>query len=148
MGSSCRPTGADPTPAAIRSQAVGFCQAAALSGADVKVSTGGLRKNFVGLTPGVQYYANPSVPGGITATKPTTVGQWVVPIGVPRSATQLDINPSSSSDAALVTDIAFVSSLTAGENLAIRDLVYISPGNAAGDTGRTAGSVPRGRLRR
>lgn len=130
-----------PALAAIRSQAVGFCQAAALSGADVKVSTGGLRKNFSGLTPGVQYYADPSTPGAITATKPTTVGQWAVPIGVPRSATQLDINPSSNSDAAIVTDIAFVSSLTAGENLAIRDLVYISPGNASGDTGRTAGRV-------
>jgi hypothetical protein len=97
---------ASPALAAIRSQAIGFCQATVLTGADVKVALGGLRKNFVGLTPGIQYYADPSTPGAITSTAPTADGEWLVPVGVPRNATQLDINPSMSSDAELIEVVA------------------------------------------
>lgn len=96
------PGNANSTLAAIRSQAVGFIMATVLSGATAKAATGGIRKNFVGLTPGIQYYGSPVTPGAITSTKPTTAGQWVVPVGFPTTATKLSINPSISSDAAIV----------------------------------------------
>jgi hypothetical protein len=49
----------------------------------------GLLGGFTSLTPGATYYANPATPGSITATIPSTVGQWIVPVGVAVSATTL-----------------------------------------------------------
>lgn len=46
---------------------------------------------FVGLTPGAVYYADPSTPGGITATQPVTVGQVAQPVGEAKSATVLTV---------------------------------------------------------
>lgn len=54
-----------------------------------QVVSEGVLAGFTGLTPGAAYYANPSVEGGITATVPSVVGQWVVPVGVAKSATEL-----------------------------------------------------------
>jgi hypothetical protein len=53
------------------------------------VVTDGVLGGFTGLTPGAPYYADPTVEGGITSTVPSTVGQWVVPVGVAKSATEL-----------------------------------------------------------
>ena len=131
---------ATPSLAAIRSQGLGFVIAAVSLGATAKVTTSGTQKNFVGLTQGVAYYADPSVVGGITVTKPTTAGQWVLPVGFALSATQLEVNYLMGSDAELVQFITTFSA-TAGENLAANDLVYLSPGNANGDTGRTQGEL-------
>lgn len=129
-----------PALAAIRSQGLGFVLATVLSGATAKVITSGTQKNFVGLTQGVSYYADPSVIGGITTIRPTTADQWVVPVGVAISATQIEVNYLMASDAELVQLITTFSAL-AGENLAANDLVYLSPGNGNGDTGRTQGQL-------
>lgn len=51
----------------------------------------GLLAGFTGLTPGAAYYADPANPGDITATVPTTLGYWIVPVGMAVSATQLII---------------------------------------------------------
>lgn len=51
----------------------------------------GLLGGFSGLTPGHTYYANPAVPGGITDLVPSTVGQWIIPVGVAASATVLTV---------------------------------------------------------
>jgi hypothetical protein len=44
---------------------------------------------FTGLTPGAAYYADPANPGSITSTVPTTVGYWIVPVGMALNATTL-----------------------------------------------------------
>ncbi len=44
-----------------------------------------------GLTPGAPYYLDPTTAGKITPTAPTTAGQYVVPIGIAFSTTQLDV---------------------------------------------------------
>lgn len=49
----------------------------------------GLLGGFSGLTPGVTYYANPAVNGGITNVIPTVVGEWIIPVGVAISTTTL-----------------------------------------------------------
>jgi len=43
------------------------------------------------LTPGVVYYLDPDVPGGITSTYPTTVGDYVVILGAAATPTQLNL---------------------------------------------------------
>ena len=45
-----------------------------------------------GLTAGTVYYLDPSTAGMITATAPTTVGQYVVRLGVALSTTELEIS--------------------------------------------------------
>jgi hypothetical protein len=49
----------------------------------------GLLPGFTGLTPGAAYYADPANPGDITSTVPTTLGYWIIPVGVAITATQL-----------------------------------------------------------
>lgn len=48
------------------------------------------------LTAGSIYYLSPTVAGGITTTAPSTAGQYIVPIGIALSTTQLMFNPQSS----------------------------------------------------
>ncbi len=45
-----------------------------------------------GLSPGTVYYLDPATPGKITATPPSSVGQYVVRIGLALSTTELDIS--------------------------------------------------------
>jgi hypothetical protein len=45
-----------------------------------------------GLTAGQQYWLSPTTPGNLTATAPTTAGQFVCPIGVALSTAELKIN--------------------------------------------------------
>ncbi len=51
-----------------------------------------------GLAFGTVYYLDPATAGKITATAPSTVGQYVVPVGRALSTTELDIsiNPGAS----------------------------------------------------
>jgi hypothetical protein len=51
------------------------------------------------LTPGLTYYADPASAGDLTATRPTTLNQYIVPVGFARSSTDIQINPAMSSDA-------------------------------------------------
>jgi hypothetical protein len=44
-----------------------------------------------GLTPGQVYWLDPSTPGKLTATAPTSVGQYVVRVGQAISTTELEI---------------------------------------------------------
>lgn len=65
-----------------RGYPVGFAHTATSSGSPCHVVQGGFLGGFSGLTPGAPYYANPSAPGGITATKPSAAGQIIAPVGV------------------------------------------------------------------
>ena len=87
------------TLAALRSQAIGFVQTTVLAGATVTVQRNGPISGFVGLTTGLTYYANPASAGALTSTRPTTLNQYIVPVGFARSSTDIQINPAMSSDA-------------------------------------------------
>jgi len=45
-----------------------------------------------GLTPGSPYYLDPATAGMLTVTAPTTVGQFVVRVGLATSTTEMDIS--------------------------------------------------------
>ena len=45
-----------------------------------------------GLTPGAVYYLHPTIAGRITSTVPTAVGQFVAPVGIAVSVTELEIH--------------------------------------------------------
>ena len=51
----------------------------------------GLVSGFNNLTPNTTYFLSPTAAGGITATVPTTNGQWVLSIGVAYSPTQINV---------------------------------------------------------
>lgn len=57
--------------------------------ASVTVASTGVVSGFTGLTAGAAYYANPAAAGGITTTVPSTIGQWIVPVGVALNTTTL-----------------------------------------------------------
>jgi hypothetical protein len=50
-------------------------------------SAGFIGGAFAGLTPGATYYLSPTVAGGMTATEPSTTGQWTKPVFIATSAT-------------------------------------------------------------
>ena len=91
-------TDAGSTNGALRSQFLGFIQTSVTGVvASTVVVTGGIMGGFSGLTQGAIYYLNPSVVGGITATRPTTANQYLAPIGVAISATQIYMAPTATS---------------------------------------------------
>lgn len=140
----CDAGNADPALAAIRSRAIGICSLTALAGVMSQAQIGGLKNGLVGIVPGYLYYADPASPGDLTATEPTTVGDYIVPVGFGISVTELYINPAIASRVTLIEaplEVIPTASFTAGENLTANDLVYVSPGASEGDTGRTAGEV-------
>jgi hypothetical protein len=44
-----------------------------------------------GLTTGVQYYLDPTTPGNMTTTAPSATGDFVAPLGIAMSTTELEI---------------------------------------------------------
>jgi hypothetical protein len=49
-----------------------------------------------GLTTNAIYYLSPTVAGGITSTAPTTIGQYVVPVGKASASSVLSFIPQES----------------------------------------------------
>lgn len=70
--------------------AQGFVKSAVSSGATAAVYKEGAISGLSGLTPGARYFLSATVPGGISATAPTTVGHLWQPVGDAVSATELD----------------------------------------------------------
>lgn len=95
------PCDAGSTNGPTRYQFAGFALANALSGNPVTVVTEGIMGNFSGLIPGQTYWVNPGTPGAIQQVSPTGAHQWVVPVGIALSTSQIDINAALSSTAAL-----------------------------------------------
>jgi hypothetical protein len=83
---------ADVSGAGAASRVVGIAQAAAADTNPVIVCSEGVQGNFVGLTAGARYYADPGAAGGITATTPVGSGNTVVQVGYAKSATELHIH--------------------------------------------------------
>lgn len=76
----------------LRSQIVGLVIRAATTSNPALAVAGGLMGGFSSLVPGKTYYVDPGTPGGITAAKPSTLNQWVIPVGIAVSTTQLFLN--------------------------------------------------------
>jgi len=74
------------------SRVIGLAVAAAIDTAPVYVQSEGVKAGFTGLTAGARYFANPSVAGGITSTKPVGSGNTIVQIGYAKSATQVHLH--------------------------------------------------------
>lgn len=97
------PADSGATNGGVRSVWVGFVMTAATTGNPVQVITGGLITGLSILTVGALYYIDPTTPGGITSTKPSTAGQFVAPVGVALSTTTLWLNSSLAGTVSLVT---------------------------------------------
>lgn len=75
------------------SDVVGAALADISSGAVGEFQTHGVIPGFTGLTEGTLYFLSASTAGAITATAPSSVGEYVVPLGVAVSATELLFRP-------------------------------------------------------
>lgn len=95
------------TNGANRAGFAGFVISSVSSSGTAYILTGGVLNGLTSLVAGTLYYADPSTPGAITSTKPVTTGQWVTPVGMAISTTQLQLNA-----AILATSLQISSSLT------------------------------------
>jgi hypothetical protein len=86
-----------------RADVLGFAPKAITSGAIGEVQTSGNLAGLSGLTAGKIYYTSASTPGLITATPPSTDGQWIIPSALAVSASEIVINPVASASAVYVT---------------------------------------------
>jgi hypothetical protein len=77
-----------------RCRRTAFSQRPRRSGTRSRADTGGLTFNSV-------YYLDPATAGKLTKTAPTTVGQYVMPIGLALSTTDLQITISTGQDVLL-----------------------------------------------
>lgn len=87
-----------------RVEVAGFTTKAVTAGNIVEVQVSGTMKGFSGLTPGKIQYASASIPGALSETPPSTNGQWIVPVFLAASETEIVINPVASASAIYVVD--------------------------------------------
>jgi hypothetical protein len=87
---------------ASRHSFIGFVLTAATTGNPVSVVGAGRMVGFTSLTVGHLYYGDPATPGAVTDTVPTTSGQYVVPVGMAVSTTELLVNSALGANAAVV----------------------------------------------
>jgi hypothetical protein len=72
-------------------RAVAMASGTIASGAVGVYQIDGLASGFNNLTPNTTYFLSPTSAGSITATVPTTNGQWVLSVGVAYSPTQINV---------------------------------------------------------
>jgi hypothetical protein len=103
------PVDAGATHGATRSLFAGIVMTSVSSAATVSVIASGITIT-TGLTAGTLYYADPATPGNITSTKPSSTGQYVVPIGIAVSSTELlvDAPGSAGSIAAIAAPLSYI----------------------------------------
>ena len=77
---------------ATRNAFVGIIITGATVGNTIKYVTSGRYAEYSTLSIGAQMYVDPATPGALTATKPSTSGQYVIPVGVADSNAELLIN--------------------------------------------------------
>lgn len=91
-----------PTTASDRGVYLGLTVEAKLAGTAVLVATDGSVKGLSGLAPGSLYFVDPTVVGGLTATRPVAAGQLVAPVGVALASDTLDLNAAQAATALVV----------------------------------------------
>ena len=90
---------------------LGFARKTVTVGNSVEVITGGIIKGFSALSPGKIYYLSPDAAGVILDTPPSLNNQWIVPVAMAVSGTEIVINPVPSSSAIFITDSEYVTGL-------------------------------------
>lgn len=86
----------------VRVACIGIAVQTVTAGNSVLVVTDGIVNGFSSLVPGAIYYLDPTTPGGMTATQPTTVGQYILGIAVAQSTTTMRFAPGSGADPYLI----------------------------------------------
>lgn len=81
--------------AAGTAKAIAIATATITNGATGTYQTGGTLAGLAGLTAGATYYLSAATAGAMTATAPSTLGQYVVKLGIATSTTEflIDIEP-------------------------------------------------------
>lgn len=79
---------------AASAKVIGFTKETIANGTSGFVQTDGVIGGFVGLVPGTEYFLSPTVAGEITATPPSTLGQYSAKVGTAVSSTELEISIS------------------------------------------------------
>jgi hypothetical protein len=90
-----------------RIEYLGIAKGFALEDEPIKAITSGIIKGFIGLTPGLPVYADPTTPGGYTQTSPEDNifnNKWVIRVGIAISATQILISPDQAASAYFKVD--------------------------------------------
>ena len=121
----------------------GFANTTALSGATVLVQVSGKRSGLSGLSVGKPVFASVAVSGNegaVQTTAPTAANQWVIPVGIAISATELVVNGAGSATAVKITsevvdnlyaDVALVNSNTILTNA---NSIVLATGGVSGIT--------------
>jgi hypothetical protein len=99
---SAYPCDTSATNGSVRAPMVGIALSTTTSGNQVPVGAKGRASYYSGLTPGVIYYADPTVVGGVTSTQPGTINQWVTAAGVAADSATLLINSAAGADSRVV----------------------------------------------
>jgi hypothetical protein len=74
-----------------QSLAIGLAAADTVAGPGEVITSGPFANEAWNLTPGTVYYLSPTVPGGMTATFPNTVGDHVIILGAAITPTQINL---------------------------------------------------------
>lgn len=108
------------------SDVLGFARKTVTTGSSVEVITGGIIKGFSALSPGKIYYLSADASGVILDTPPSLNGQWIVPVAMAVSGTEIVINPVPSSSAIYITDSEYVVGLPNNQSSAdnVPDLLF------------------------
>lgn len=105
---------------------LGFARKTVTTGSSVEVITGGIIKGFSALSPGKIYYLSADANGVILDVPPSLNGQWIVPVAMAVSGTEIVINPVPSSSAIYITDSEYVTGLPNNQSSAdnVPDLLF------------------------
>jgi hypothetical protein len=86
-----------------RIEFAGIVSIGATAGLSCTIQVGGRISSLSGLTVGQPVYASVSTVGGLQTTVPSTIGQWIIQIGMADTTTSLIMNAGLSSTATQVT---------------------------------------------
>lgn len=86
-----------------RVEFIGIALDAATATNSLRVQAAGELSGYTGLPVGQQVFASVTTPGSWQSAVPNINGQWIIPIGIAKSSTNLIINSAGSSTAILIT---------------------------------------------
>lgn len=89
-----------------RIEVIGFAKQTVIASNTLAVAILGLSTQHSGLTTGATQYLS-TTPGQLTETTPTT--NWLVPVGIAKSSTEIIINPLAGNDAIFLDQAAEIS---------------------------------------
>lgn len=128
-----------------RVEFIGFAADAALAGGSLRVQVAGELGGLSGLSTGQQMFASVTTPGALQSLPPVVNGQWIIPLGIAKNATNLVINSAGSSTAVLISGSgtgAYANVVTASSNTTLTNSVDVVLANASSGTVTVTLPVP------